>query len=175
MSLIAGKPLPPPAKPAKASPPVPANPRLVLLANNSFDAKCLDGRYRMRGKWDPPLSLSPPCNSSPFPHIPSSSPPPSPSPRRPYDLRTPAPQDLKSNRGIKSADQILLVGSSAGGQAIVAFCDRIAAAFPWAATKCISDSGFFIDSKDRLGGNTWRASAQMLVDFHKPKWTDCMD
>ncbi|CAI6001203.1 unnamed protein product [Closterium sp. NIES-65] len=68
-------------------------------------------------------------------------------------------QDLKSKQGIRSADQILLVGSSAGGQAAVALCDRIAGAFPWAATKCVSDSGFFIDSKDREGGNTWRVSA----------------
>ncbi|CAI7842542.1 unnamed protein product, partial [Closterium sp. NIES-54] len=84
-------------------------------------------------------------------------------------------EDLKSNQGIKSADQILLSGSSAGGQAVVTLCDRIAAAFPWAPTKCISDSGFFIDSKDRVGGNTWRASAQSLVAFHKPNWTGCMD
>ncbi|CAI5480420.1 unnamed protein product [Closterium sp. Yama58-4] len=83
-------------------------------------------------------------------------------------------QDLKSNRAIRSADQILLVGSSAGGQAAVALCDRIAGAFPWAATKCISDSGFFVDSKDREGGNTWRAKAQSLVDLHKPSWPACM-
>ncbi|CAI5473867.1 unnamed protein product [Closterium sp. Yama58-4] len=83
-------------------------------------------------------------------------------------------QDLKSTRGIRSADQILLVGSSAGGQAAVALCDRIAGAFPWAATKCVSDSGFFIDSKDREGGNTWRAKAQRLIDLHKPNWPACM-
>ncbi|CAI5995475.1 unnamed protein product, partial [Closterium sp. NIES-64] len=83
-------------------------------------------------------------------------------------------QDLKSKQGIRSADQILLVGSSAGGQAAVALCDRIAGAFPWAATKCVSDSGFFIDSKDRKGGNTWRANAQSLVNLHKPSWPACM-
>ncbi|CAI5510202.1 unnamed protein product [Closterium sp. Naga37s-1] len=82
--------------------------------------------------------------------------------------------DLKSNRGFKSAVQILLSGSSAGGQAVVALCDRIAAAFPWAATKCIADSGFFIDSKDRTGGFTWRTYAKSVVDLHQPKWS-CMD
>ncbi|GJP33088.1 hypothetical protein CLOM_g17653 [Closterium sp. NIES-68] len=61
--------------------------------------------------------------------------------------------DLKANRGIKSAAQILLSGSSAGGQAVISLCDRIAAAFPWAPTKCIADSGFFIDSKDRWGAS----------------------
>ncbi|CAI5496453.1 unnamed protein product [Closterium sp. Naga37s-1] len=59
-------------------------------------------------------------------------------------------EDLKSKRGIKSAAQILLSGSSAGGQAVVALCDRIAAAFPWAATKCIADSGFFIGPSGRV-------------------------
>ncbi|CAI6001193.1 unnamed protein product [Closterium sp. NIES-65] len=82
--------------------------------------------------------------------------------------------DLKWNRGFKSASQILLSGSSAGGQAVVALCDRIAAAFPWAPTKCISDSGFFIDSKDRTGGFTWRTYATSVVDMHQPKWS-CMD
>ncbi|CAI5480423.1 unnamed protein product [Closterium sp. Yama58-4] len=82
--------------------------------------------------------------------------------------------DLKSYRGLKSAAQILLSGSSAGGQAVVALCDRIAAAFPWAATKCISDSGFFIDSKDRTGGFTWRILAKSVVDLHQPKWS-CLD
>ncbi|CAI5473869.1 unnamed protein product [Closterium sp. Yama58-4] len=79
--------------------------------------------------------------------------------------------DLKSYRGFKSAAQILLSGSSAGGQAVVSLCDRIAAAFPWAATKCVSDSGFFIDSKDRTGGFTWRVLAKSVVDLHQPKWT----
>ncbi|CAI5480417.1 unnamed protein product [Closterium sp. Yama58-4] len=84
-------------------------------------------------------------------------------------------EDLKSKRGIKSAAQILLTGSSAGGQAVVALCDRIAAAFPWAATKCISDSGFFIDSKDRVGGYTWRNGVKSIVALHKPSWPVCQD
>ncbi|CAI5510209.1 unnamed protein product [Closterium sp. Naga37s-1] len=84
-------------------------------------------------------------------------------------------EDLKSKRGIKSAAQILLSGSSAGGQAVVALCDRIAAAFPWAATKCIADSGFFIDSKDRVGGYTWRNAVKNIVALHKPSWPACQD
>ncbi|CAI5995464.1 unnamed protein product, partial [Closterium sp. NIES-64] len=84
-------------------------------------------------------------------------------------------EDLQSKRGIKSASQILLSGSSAGGQAVVALCDRIAAAFPWAPTKCISDSGFFIDSKDRVGGYTWRNGVKSIVAMHKPSWPACQD
>ncbi|CAI5463363.1 unnamed protein product, partial [Closterium sp. Yama58-4] len=44
-------------------------------------------------------------------------------------------EDLKSRRGIQSATHIILSGSSAGGQAALALCDRIAAAFPHATTK----------------------------------------
>ncbi|CAI7834510.1 unnamed protein product, partial [Closterium sp. NIES-54] len=84
-------------------------------------------------------------------------------------------EDLQSKRGIKSAAQILLSGSSAGGQAVVALCDRIAAAFPWAPTKCIADSGFFIDSKDRVGGYSWRNGVKSIVALHKPSWPKCQD
>ncbi|CAI7755912.1 unnamed protein product, partial [Closterium sp. NIES-54] len=84
-------------------------------------------------------------------------------------------EDLKAKLGIKSAAQILLSGSSAGGQAVMALCDRIAAAFPWAATKCIADSGFFIDSKDRVGGYTWRNAVKSIVAMHKPSWPVCQD
>ncbi|CAI6007785.1 unnamed protein product [Closterium sp. NIES-65] len=52
--------------------------------------------------------------------------------------------DLKSKHIIQSATHVLLSGTSAGGQAVLFLCDRIAAAFPEAATKCVCDSGFFI-------------------------------
>ncbi|CAI5525134.1 unnamed protein product [Closterium sp. Naga37s-1] len=108
-------------------------------------------------------------------------------------------EDLQSKRGIKSAAQILLSGSSAGGQAVVALCDRIAAAFPWAPTKCIADSGFFIVggyswrngvndslppslptcspppplpfsySKDRMGGYSWRNGVKNIVALHEQR------
>ncbi|CAI5933552.1 unnamed protein product, partial [Closterium sp. NIES-64] len=234
----------PPLPPAVAPP---ATPRLVLLANNSFDAKCLDGSppgyyfrpgtgsgksmwhiYLPHGGWcfspdqclrrskaylgsstfypqDPTnVNLSPgfygmlSSNSSINPHFHNWN-----LVRLIYcdgggysgtagrvevgsngnsttiyldgwKIVQAVIQDLKSKQGIRSADQILLVGSSAGGQAAVALCDRIAGAFPWAATKCVSDSGFFIDSKDRKGGNTWRANAQSLVNLHKPSWPACM-
>ncbi|CAI5933571.1 unnamed protein product, partial [Closterium sp. NIES-64] len=84
-------------------------------------------------------------------------------------------EDLKAKGGITSAAQILLSGSSAGGQAVVSLCDRIAAAFPWAPTKCIADAGFFIDSKDRVGGYTWRNTVKDVVALHKPSWPICQD
>ncbi|CAI5496454.1 unnamed protein product [Closterium sp. Naga37s-1] len=84
-------------------------------------------------------------------------------------------EDLKAKGGIKSASQILLSGSSAGGQAVVSLCDLIAAAFPWAPTKCIADAGFFIDSKDRVGGYTWRDTVKDVVALHKPSWPACQD
>ncbi|CAI7858536.1 unnamed protein product, partial [Closterium sp. NIES-54] len=51
-------------------------------------------------------------------------------------------QDLRAKRGMAAAARILLSGSSAGGQAVVMLCDRVAAAFPAAYTKCFSDAGF---------------------------------
>ncbi|GJP49092.1 hypothetical protein CLOM_g8353, partial [Closterium sp. NIES-68] len=239
-SLVSKKqpPLPPPPEP-------PATPRLVLLANNSFDAKCLDGSppgyyfrpgtgggkhmwhiYLPHGGWcltaaqcatrsrtalgsstfypDDPTNatLSPNFNG-----ILSSN-----STANPpfynwnlvrliycdgagysgtagrlevhndtvlyldgWNIVQAVFEDLKANRGIKSAAQILLSGSSAGGQAVISLCDRIAGALPWAATKCIADSGFFVDSKDSAGGSTWRDTAKSLIALHKPSWLACMD
>ncbi|GJP33093.1 hypothetical protein CLOM_g17655 [Closterium sp. NIES-68] len=237
LSLLAGNPPPRPTPPAK--------PRLVLLPDNSFDAKCLDGSppgyyfrpgtgagksmwhiYLPGGAWctsaaqcvvrsksalgsstfypDDPTNktLSPPFNGI----LSSNS-----SINPPFhnwnlvrliycdgagysgtagrlevnaatvlyldgwNIIQAVIADLKANHGIKSAAQILLSGSSAGGQAVISLCDRIAAALPWAPTKCIADSGFFIDSKDRAGGYSWRNAAKSLVALHKPSWPACMD
>ncbi|CAI5528522.1 unnamed protein product, partial [Closterium sp. Naga37s-1] len=84
-------------------------------------------------------------------------------------------EDLNSKGEIQSATHILFSGTSAGGQAALSLCDRIAATFPWAATKCLCDSGNFIDSKDRMGGNTWRDTITNMVALHKPTWPACQD
>ncbi|GJP37948.1 hypothetical protein CLOM_g22394 [Closterium sp. NIES-68] len=82
-------------------------------------------------------------------------------------------QDLQQNRGIRSASQILLSGSSAGGQATVNLCDWLAASFPAASTRCLVDSGFFFDTRDRAMNYTFRALAQNLTALHRPANPNC--
>ncbi|CAI7843250.1 unnamed protein product, partial [Closterium sp. NIES-54] len=53
-------------------------------------------------------------------------------------------QDLVQKHEMRSASQILLSGSSAGGQATVNLCDWLASSFPSASTRCLVDSGFFL-------------------------------
>ncbi|CAI5527251.1 unnamed protein product [Closterium sp. Naga37s-1] len=53
--------------------------------------------------------------------------------------------DLVQKRDMRSASQILLSGSSAGGQATVNLCDWLASSFPSASTRCLVDSGFFLE------------------------------
>ncbi|CAI5484705.1 unnamed protein product [Closterium sp. Yama58-4] len=74
--------------------------------------------------------------------------------------------DLRTRRGLTSATNIIMSGSSAGGQAVVTLCDQLAEMAPAARTKCLMDSGFFIDSPDRAGVYTFRAMAQRLVGLH---------
>ncbi|CAI7877795.1 unnamed protein product, partial [Closterium sp. NIES-53] len=82
-------------------------------------------------------------------------------------------QDLRAKRGMAAAARILLSGSSAGGQAVVMLCDRVAAAFPAAYTKCFSDAGFLADAKDRFGQYRWRDSVQQLASFHQINIPTC--
>ncbi|KAK6158586.1 hypothetical protein DH2020_005900 [Rehmannia glutinosa] len=52
-------------------------------------------------------------------------------------------------KGLKNAQNAILVGNSAGGLATMLHCDRFRALIPNAKrVKCISDSGFFIHGKD---------------------------
>eukprot|EP00475_Leptophrys_vorax_P021209 TRINITY_DN28946_c0_g3_i1.p1 TRINITY_DN28946_c0_g3~~TRINITY_DN28946_c0_g3_i1.p1 ORF type:complete len:240 (-),score=9.41 TRINITY_DN28946_c0_g3_i1:60-779(-) len=66
-----------------------------------------------------------------------------------------------------SAKRVLLSGSSAGGQAVVTWCDDVAAMVPTAQTKCIMDSGFFLDTTDRTGAMAFRARVQSMGALHK--------
>ncbi|CAI7747880.1 unnamed protein product [Closterium sp. NIES-53] len=52
--------------------------------------------------------------------------------------------DDLSSKGLMAAQQVLVTGESAGGQAVVNLCDYIAAYLSFATVKCLSDGGFFI-------------------------------
>ncbi|CAI5963739.1 unnamed protein product [Closterium sp. NIES-64] len=70
--------------------------------------------------------------------------------------------DLKAKRGFNLATEVLLSGSSAGGQATIYLCDRVAAAFPTATTRCVADSGYFVNSIDRNGTRLWERLAKSI-------------
>ncbi|CAI5482055.1 unnamed protein product [Closterium sp. Yama58-4] len=70
------------------------------------------------------------------------------------------------NRGMAQAGSILLTGSSAGGQAVITLCDRVALIFPSATVKCILDAGFFVDAEDRWHGNTMSTMVHNMVALH---------
>ncbi|CAN1236455.1 Pectin acetylesterase 3, partial [Linum grandiflorum] len=60
--------------------------------------------------------------------------------------------------GMKSADQALLSGCSAGGLASILHCDEFSAMFTQSTrVKCLSDAGMFLNAKDVSGGNTLQA------------------
>ncbi|CAI7808215.1 unnamed protein product, partial [Closterium sp. NIES-53] len=82
-------------------------------------------------------------------------------------------QDLQLQRGFGSASQILLSGSSAGGQATANLCDWLASSFPSASTRCLVDAGFFLDTRDRFSKRTFRALAQNLTSLHRPVNPSC--
>ncbi|CAI5476542.1 unnamed protein product, partial [Closterium sp. Yama58-4] len=82
-------------------------------------------------------------------------------------------QDLVQKRGMRSASQILLSGSSAGGQATVNLCDWLASSFPSASTRCLVDLGFFLDTRDRAMNYTFRSLAQNLTALHRPSNPTC--
>ncbi|CAI5527252.1 unnamed protein product [Closterium sp. Naga37s-1] len=81
--------------------------------------------------------------------------------------------DLVQKRDMRSASQILLSGSSAGGQATVNLCDWLASSFPSASTRCLVDSGFFLDTRDRAMNYTFRSLAQNLTALHRPSNPTC--
>ncbi|CAI5494515.1 unnamed protein product [Closterium sp. Naga37s-1] len=70
--------------------------------------------------------------------------------------------DLKAKRGFALPTEVLVSGSSAGGQAVIYLCDRVAAAFPSASTRCVADSGYFVNSIDRNGTRLWERLAKSI-------------
>ncbi|CAI5494512.1 unnamed protein product [Closterium sp. Naga37s-1] len=82
-------------------------------------------------------------------------------------------QDLQHHRGFGAAAQILLSGSSAGGQATANLCDWMASSFPSVSTRCLVDSGFFLDTRDRFARRTFRAVARKLTWLHRPLNPTC--
>ncbi|CAI7919136.1 unnamed protein product, partial [Closterium sp. NIES-54] len=81
-------------------------------------------------------------------------------------------RDVLATRGMSSASEVLISGASAGAQAVTTFCDFIAAQLPSATTKCLMDSGVFIDARDRKGGRRFRSVAQKLVAIHQFQGSD---
>ncbi|CAI6005399.1 unnamed protein product [Closterium sp. NIES-64] len=73
---------------------------------------------------------------------------------------------VDQNRGMARAASILLTGSSAGGQAVITLCDRVALLFPSATVKCILDAGFFVDAEDRWHGNTMSTMVHSMAALH---------
>ncbi|CAI5483722.1 unnamed protein product [Closterium sp. Yama58-4] len=75
--------------------------------------------------------------------------------------------DDLSSKGLMAAQQVLITGESAGGQAVVNLCDYIAAYLSFATVKCLSDGGFFIDAPDRRGRSFFREIAENATQLHQ--------
>ncbi|CAI5488777.1 unnamed protein product, partial [Closterium sp. Naga37s-1] len=75
--------------------------------------------------------------------------------------------DHLSSKGLMAAQQVLITGESAGGQAVVNLCDYIAAYLSFATVKCLSDGGFFIDTPDRKGRSFFREIAENATQLHQ--------
>ncbi|CAI7881124.1 unnamed protein product [Closterium sp. NIES-54] len=87
----------------------------------------------------------------------------------------PCPADLLAVRGLASARRVLVAGASAGGQAVTAWCERVAAMVPGAVTKCLVDSGVFLDAKDRTAAWHFRQVARQMTTLHRAQSNDkCM-
>ncbi|CAI5471766.1 unnamed protein product [Closterium sp. Yama58-4] len=170
--------------------------RFILLPNNAYGAKCLDGSppaYYFRAgsgagrrKWHvhfpqggwcfTPEGCVERANSSlgssrfwarRLPAIVEKG------KKAPNFLQSFSMADLRTRRGMGAASHVLFSGSSAGGHAIIMHCDRLAAAFPRAKAKCLADSGFFVDAKDRFGQYSWRDRVRELTALHRINVPKC--
>ncbi|KAK9692079.1 hypothetical protein RND81_09G239600, partial [Saponaria officinalis] len=69
-------------------------------------------------------------------------------------------------KGMRTADQALLSGCSAGGPASILHCDEFAALFSrHTKVKCLSDGGLFLDVMDVSGGRTLRKFFNDVVTY----------
>ncbi|KAH9616919.1 hypothetical protein KSS87_001979 [Heliosperma pusillum] len=76
-----------------------------------------------------------------------------------------AMEELMEN-GMRTADQALLSGCSAGGLASILHCDEFAALFSGQTkVKCLSDAGLFLDAMDVSGGHTLRNFFNGVVTY----------
>ncbi|CAH9063816.1 unnamed protein product [Cuscuta epithymum] len=72
------------------------------------------------------------------------------------------------HKGMRSAKNALLVGSSAGGVATTIYCDKFRSYFPATSTvKCFSDGAYFFLPKNRTEENTFLLMFKGLVKLHK--------
>lgn len=75
-------------------------------------------------------------------------------------------QDLLA-KGLDLAQQALLTGCSAGGLTTFIHCDAFRDLLPSSAqVKCMTDAGFFLDSKDVSGGHSFRSYFNDIVTLH---------
>ncbi|KAJ8475692.1 hypothetical protein OPV22_019419 [Ensete ventricosum] len=71
------------------------------------------------------------------------------------------------SKGMRSAEQALLSGCSAGGLASILHCDEFRALFPQSTkVKCLADAGFFLDAVDVGGGRSLRSFYQGVATLH---------
>ncbi|CAI5947791.1 unnamed protein product, partial [Closterium sp. NIES-64] len=75
--------------------------------------------------------------------------------------------DVTDRRGLKTASQVLLSGVSAGAEAVVTLCDQLPALVPSAkTTKCLMDSGFFLDALDRKKKHAFKKTIIRMAALH---------
>ncbi|MBA0584185.1 hypothetical protein Gorai_015010 [Gossypium raimondii] len=75
-------------------------------------------------------------------------------------------EDLLS-KGMRNAENAILSGCSAGGLASILHCDSFRALLPMGTkVKCISDAGYFINTRDVSGGHYIQTFFDQLVATH---------
>ncbi|KAK4252615.1 hypothetical protein QN277_014362 [Acacia crassicarpa] len=75
-------------------------------------------------------------------------------------------EDLMA-KGMKNAENAILSGCSAGGLTSILHCDRFGALVPASAkVKCLSDAGYFINTKDVSGAQHIEKFYSQVVETH---------
>lgn len=71
--------------------------------------------------------------------------------------------DLCGSKGLSSATDVILSGTSAGGLATYIHAPHVAALLPWANVVAMPDAGYFLDHPNIHGVSTFRRSFQGAV------------